>query len=808
MTLISTYDMPLRPPYYGTPGTPGDNPEKIQTNEFYYVAKACHTPSDSPGKLASYVEGKPRGAMSSQAEQLRQAAATGNLDQVRALLKTGAKVEPDLEGRTALHLASANGHVAIVKALIEGGAKINALDAAGYSPLHQAATEGHEEVVKLLLKNGCHVDTQDELHGNTALHEAAWKGFSRTLEILCKNKANFYIKNNGGFTPLHLACQNGHNQCCRVLLLSACKPDVRNSYGDTPLHTAARYGHAGVLRILISAFCNVNETNKNGDTALHISAAMGRSKLTRILLEAGCDQKIRNNQGEMARDIAERKEFTEVVKLMDNPPVTLIHVEQQTKKHSKSSKKREKDSNTSQDSGAKDKKDKHKKSKKHHKVHFSDKEKKGNISPYGCHMYPDMNYFPSLKLKSLPQEPLQSGEQYYADLAGNIKKGPRGLGYMCYCAPFFNHVEKKLDANKKELFDHIDSRNEDLKAKINHLEQRTHDQLFSLNQKMKESLALERSECAERIDRRLFRERRELEQQQENCVRKLQCEMKSMLGRPQNGNRMNGHCESALGNGNVGYHIHNGNQPLLRSKSEDLLSETNSNHNSVSLMSSTVTGISKFTNTSNYQRTYLNPAQCGTRPKNNNISNISSKMRCLGYPELKCESKSEGDLTSCHAERNGCESKLQDVNVNYSVRPPYATPMEDRHLKSTSKFVPHQERWNANATASGILWKNTQYGKFSGADTDNKSGFQSDTSKSHYMATRPTYCTNHNHDQNRSHIADSSSHDHKNQAQTPTNGLQATLRDGATSSGKQSGNSNERSAMLPGCLENDGSSFV
>ncbi|GIY69726.1 hypothetical protein CEXT_215731 [Caerostris extrusa] len=95
---------------------------------------------------------------------------------------------------------------------------------AGYSPLHQAATEGHEEMVKLLLKNGCHVDTQDELHGNTALHEAAWKGFSRTLEILCKNKANFYIKNYGGFTPLHLACQNGHNQCCRNLLWQPANP--------------------------------------------------------------------------------------------------------------------------------------------------------------------------------------------------------------------------------------------------------------------------------------------------------------------------------------------------------------------------------------------------------------------------------------------------------------------------------------------------------------------------------------------------------------------------------------------------------
>ncbi|CAL1265864.1 unnamed protein product, partial [Larinioides sclopetarius] len=700
-------------------------------------------------QLVSYVEEWSRGDMSSPVEQLRQAAATGNLDQVRALLKAGVKADPDLEGRTALHLASANGHAAVVKALIEGGAKINALDAAGYSPLHQAATEGHEEVVKLLLKNGCHVDTQDELHGNTALHEAAWKGFSRTVEILCKNRANFYIKNNGGFTPLHLACQNGHNQCCRNLLLAACKPDVRNSqYGDTPLHTAARYGHAGVLRILISAFCNVNEKNKNGDTGLHVAVAMGRSKLTRILLEAGCDQQIRNHQGEMARDIAERKEFTELVKLLDNPPVTLIHVEQETKKHSKSSsKKREKDSHTSQESGEKEKKDKH-------------------------------------------------------------KKGPRGLGYMCYCAPFFNHVEKKLDANKKELFDHIDSRNEDLKAKINHLEQRTHDQLFSLNQKMKESLALERSECAERIDRRLFRERRELEQQQETNLRKLQTEMKSMLGKSPNANRRNGHCETPLGNGTMNYHIHNGNQPLLRSKSEDLLSETNSNHNSVSLMSSTVTGVSRFTNNSNYQRTFLNPAQCGTKPKVNHISNISSKMRCLGYPELKCESRSEGDLTSCHTEKNEYDVRSPpDGNVNYSVKSPYGAAVDDRQLKSSA-----QDRWNANNVGSGVLWKNTQYNRFSSASPvcENKSSFLPDTSKSpsSYVTARPTYCTNHNHDPNRFHITDSSQNDHKSQIRTPVNGLQSTIRDGVSLSSNQNGNSSERNPVLPAGLENDGSSFV
>ena len=66
-------------------------------------------------------------------------------------------------------------------------------------------------------------------HGNTSLHEAAWKGFSQTVSVLCKSKANFYIKNRGGFAPLHLCCQNGHNETCRVLLLNGCKPDLKNN---------------------------------------------------------------------------------------------------------------------------------------------------------------------------------------------------------------------------------------------------------------------------------------------------------------------------------------------------------------------------------------------------------------------------------------------------------------------------------------------------------------------------------------------------------------------------------------------------
>lgn len=255
-------------------------------------------------------------------------------------------------------------------------------------------------------------------------------------------------------------------------------------YGDTSLHTAARYGHAGVTRILISAQCRVSEQNKNGDTALHIAAAMGRRKLTRILLEAGCDKSLRNHQGETARDIATRKDLQEIINILNTP------VAKQPKKKEKHRDKSKERTIDEPDEGKKKNKDKDKKKKN---VHF---ETPNNVqwSPYGCHYYPDPKFFPKPKLSSLPTEPLKKGEQYYLDLAGNIKKGPIGAGYTCYCAPFFKHMEDKLNEDKKDLKRHIDRAHERLDQKVTDLEMKTQGQISELTR----FVAAERAMCKER----------------------------------------------------------------------------------------------------------------------------------------------------------------------------------------------------------------------------------------------------------------------------------------------------------------------
>ena len=87
----------------------------------------------------------------------------------------------------------------------------------------------------------------------------------------------------------------------------------------------------------------------------------------------------------------------------------------------------------------------------------------------------------------------------------------------------FSRFEKRLDKDKCDLIRHIDQSQHDLESRLNHLERKTRDQLFGLNQAMKESLAAERGECLDRMDRRALRERMAIERQQVTAHKQTMC---------------------------------------------------------------------------------------------------------------------------------------------------------------------------------------------------------------------------------------------------------------------------------------------
>lgn len=98
-------------------------------------------------------------------EQLRHAAAHGDLKIVQELVAKGAKCLPDRDGRTAIHFAAIHGSAEIVRFLLENGCELNVQDKLGYTALQRASIEGHTEVVRILLDGNAAIDLQDVVVG-------------------------------------------------------------------------------------------------------------------------------------------------------------------------------------------------------------------------------------------------------------------------------------------------------------------------------------------------------------------------------------------------------------------------------------------------------------------------------------------------------------------------------------------------------------------------------------------------------------------------------------------------------------------
>lgn len=95
------------------------------------------------------------------------------------------------------------------------------------------------------------------------------------------------------------------------------------------------------------------------------------------------------------------------------------------------------------------------------------------------------------KLGLLSQYGYKQGTQYYKDLAGNIKEGPIGFAPVCRCGPQLKKLEKRMDADRHNLYDHIDSSTRNLAQRLDTLDQRCAQQIHSVDRMTRERLAAE-----------------------------------------------------------------------------------------------------------------------------------------------------------------------------------------------------------------------------------------------------------------------------------------------------------------------------
>ena len=260
---------------------------------------------------------------------LQRAAWDGNVQQVKALLAEGAKVNDEAYGvrpplyltivqgqpqntavaklllaaganpnvevddgypggrRVVLQTAVGWGNIEIMKALLVAGAKVDHVDKSGQQPIHTPAARGSIEAAKVLLAAGAKVDAgiksneMDSMNGYQPLHLAAFHGNSATVEFLISMGADVNAKDASGNTVVKTVVYGGCNaeriKTLQLLIESGAKPDLADRDGRTPLDHATFYKDAAAIRILQAAGA------KPGDAALETAVRNGDVKTLTML---------------------------------------------------------------------------------------------------------------------------------------------------------------------------------------------------------------------------------------------------------------------------------------------------------------------------------------------------------------------------------------------------------------------------------------------------------------------------------------------------------------------------------------------
>ena len=163
-----------------------------------------------------------------------EAAARGDLESVRTLLRDGADVNAAQgDGMTALHWAALQGDAEMVSVLVYAGANVASTTRLGaYTPLHLASRDGRAEAVTLLLEAGSDANAATTT-GATSLHLAAAGGDVPTLTSLLEAGAQVEAQEEAnGQTPLHFAAAAGRLEAVQALIAAGADVSVASRVLD------------------------------------------------------------------------------------------------------------------------------------------------------------------------------------------------------------------------------------------------------------------------------------------------------------------------------------------------------------------------------------------------------------------------------------------------------------------------------------------------------------------------------------------------------------------------------------------------
>jgi len=214
---------------------------------------------------------------------LSDAAAKGDLDKVRYLLRHHVEVDKPNSHRRPLYIAAEKGHVEVVRELLAHGADVNAEN--DMTALQVASRCGHKAVIDLLLQNGAQINKT--VFGGSPLYLACLEGHYEACVTLVEHGA---VIEDGFYSPLLAATEQGHDAIVSYLVDKKADCNCLIYKDLTPLYFASTRNKTSTAKLLCEKGARLDlRYGYRKETILMVAAQNDNEELVRFFVAQGAD---------------------------------------------------------------------------------------------------------------------------------------------------------------------------------------------------------------------------------------------------------------------------------------------------------------------------------------------------------------------------------------------------------------------------------------------------------------------------------------------------------------------------------------